>query len=205
MPNSNPVAAWKALKEGNERFVAGALPASRAKHRGSREASCVKAEPTGGSVRLRSRQAGRPPEHHLSTRASATCSWCVLPGHTSSTRRCSAPSSAAVAVLDVPLVVVTGPRQLWRREGDAVGASTTARWPGGFVRDIVERITPTVLQGRLAGTRAGRRVRSQARQRHRRAAADPLRGDAEATWRKRAPCAKSSGSPPSRRRARWKL
>src|SRR3982750_354603 len=37
MPNSNPVAAWKALKEGNERFVAGKPehPSQSIEHRAS--------------------------------------------------------------------------------------------------------------------------------------------------------------------------
>ncbi|CAM5290363.1 carbonic anhydrase [Kitasatospora aureofaciens] len=54
-----------------------------------------------------------------------------------------------VAVLDCPLVVVLG--------HDSCGAVAAAldslegRLPGGFVRDVVERVTPSVLSARAAG------------------------------------------------------
>ncbi|WP_181794361.1 carbonic anhydrase [Streptomyces sp. WELS2] len=55
-----------------------------------------------------------------------------------------------VSVLDVPLVVVLG--------HDSCGAIAAARAtadgggvPGGFVRDVVERVTPSVLAARAAG------------------------------------------------------
>ncbi|MGW7660806.1 carbonic anhydrase [Streptomyces sp. NPDC054756] len=54
------------------------------------------------------------------------------------------------AVLDAPLVVVLG--------HDSCGAVAAARsaledgqTPGGFVRDVVERVTPSVLSARAAG------------------------------------------------------
>jgi carbonic anhydrase len=56
----------------------------------------------------------------------------------------------AVTVLDVPLIVVLG--------HDSCGAvKATLDWlddgvmPGGYVRDIVERVTPSVMQGRHNG------------------------------------------------------
>ena len=56
----------------------------------------------------------------------------------------------AVMILDVPLIVVLG-----HDSCGAVKATLTAldegTVPGGFVRDIVERVTPSVLQGRHAG------------------------------------------------------
>ncbi|MEV7186600.1 carbonic anhydrase [Kitasatospora sp. NPDC093102] len=55
-----------------------------------------------------------------------------------------------VSVLDCPLVVVLG--------HDSCGAVAAAldsleqgRLPGGFVRDVVERVTPSVLSARAAG------------------------------------------------------
>ncbi|GLX23205.1 MULTISPECIES: carbonic anhydrase [Streptomyces] len=55
-----------------------------------------------------------------------------------------------VSVLDAPLVVVLG--------HDSCGAIAAARAaadggkvPGGFVRDVVERVTPSVLSARAAG------------------------------------------------------
>lgn len=60
----------------------------------------------------------------------------------------------AVAVLNVPLIVVLG-----HDSCGAVKATLTALdegvLPGGYVRDIVERVTPSILVGRREGlTRA---------------------------------------------------
>jgi carbonic anhydrase len=56
----------------------------------------------------------------------------------------------AVTVLDVPLVVVLG-----HDSCGAVKATLSAldegAVPGGYVRDIVERVTPSILLGRHAG------------------------------------------------------
>ena len=56
----------------------------------------------------------------------------------------------AVSVLNVPLIVVLG-----HNSCGAVQATLTALddgdVPGGYVRDIVERVTPSILQGRAAG------------------------------------------------------
>ena len=55
-----------------------------------------------------------------------------------------------VSILDVPLVVVLG-----HDSCGAVKAAITAldegQIPGGYVRDIVERVTPSILMGRRAG------------------------------------------------------
>jgi carbonic anhydrase len=55
-----------------------------------------------------------------------------------------------VSVLDAPLVVVLG-----HDSCGAVGAACAAldggMLPGGFVRDVVERVTPSVLAARAAG------------------------------------------------------
>jgi carbonic anhydrase len=56
----------------------------------------------------------------------------------------------AVTVLNVPLIVVLG-----HDSCGAVKATLSAIddgvLPGGYVRDIVERVTPSILQGRHAG------------------------------------------------------
>ncbi|WP_218145166.1 carbonic anhydrase [Nocardioides luteus] len=53
-------------------------------------------------------------------------------------------------VLEAPLVVVLG-----HDSGGAVAAACTAldggTTPSGFVRDVVERVTPSVLTARMAG------------------------------------------------------
>jgi carbonic anhydrase len=55
-----------------------------------------------------------------------------------------------VDLLDIPLVVVLG------HDGcgavvATLNAHATGQMPGGFVRDIVERVTPSLLAGRQAG------------------------------------------------------
>ena len=80
----------------------------------------------------------------------------------------------AVTVLNVPLIVVLG-----HDSCGAVKATMSALddgvVPGGYVRDMVERVTPSILIGRTPGSDPRRRVRGQARHRDRRAAAGPVR------------------------------
>lgn len=56
----------------------------------------------------------------------------------------------AISVLDVPLIVVLG-----HESCGAVSATLAAlddgKVPGGFVRDVVERVTPSVVLGRRDG------------------------------------------------------
>ena len=55
-----------------------------------------------------------------------------------------------VGVLDAPLVVVLG-HDSCGAVAAACSALENGRTPGGFVRDIVERVTPSVLAARAAG------------------------------------------------------
>ncbi|MFJ9692518.1 carbonic anhydrase [Kitasatospora sp. NPDC101183] len=55
-----------------------------------------------------------------------------------------------VAVLECPLVVVLG-HDSCGAVGAAVDSLEQGRLPGGFVRDVVERVTPSVLAARAAG------------------------------------------------------
>ncbi len=145
MPHTNPASAWKALKEGNERFVAGqpAHPSQSVDHRASLAAgqrpiavlfgcsdSRVAAEiifDQGLGDMFVVRTAG----HVLDSAVLGSIEY-------------------AVAVLEVPLIVVLG--------HDSCGAvkSTLEALdqgviPRGYVRDLVERVTPSVLTGRREG------------------------------------------------------
>jgi carbonic anhydrase len=118
MPNTNPVTAWKALKEGNERFVAG--------------------KPLHPSQSIQ----------HRSALAEGQKPTAVLFGCADSTVLGSI--EYAVEVLNVPLIVVLG--------HDSCGAVTAAlsaldggAVPTGYVRDVVERVTPSILLGRRDG------------------------------------------------------
>ena len=110
MPNTSPVTAWKALKEGNERFVAG------------------KPEHPSQSV-----------EHRASLAAGQAIDSAVLGS-----------IEYAVTVLDVPLIVVLGHSSCGAVKA-AIGAIDDGAIPGGFVRDVVERVAPSILMGRRDG------------------------------------------------------
>ncbi|MDH6705770.1 carbonic anhydrase [Kitasatospora sp. MAA19] len=55
-----------------------------------------------------------------------------------------------VSVLECPLVVVLG-HDSCGAVGAAIAALDQGRLPGGFVRDVVERVTPSVVSARAAG------------------------------------------------------
>lgn len=145
MPNTSPVSAWKALKEGNERFVAGEPlhPSQSIEHRtklaegqkptavvfgcgDSRVAAEIIFDQGLGDVFV-VRTAG----HVIDSAVLGSIEF-------------------AVTVLDVPLIVVLG-----HDSCGAVKATLTALddgvLPGGYVRDLVERVTPSILLGRREG------------------------------------------------------
>jgi carbonic anhydrase len=145
MPSTNPISAWKALKEGNERFVAGKPehPSQSVEHRaGLAEAQKPTAVVFGcGDSRvaveiifdqgLGDMFVVRTAGHVIDSAVLGSIEY-------------------AVTVLDVPLIVVLG--------HDSCGAvkATLAALdegvvPGGYVRDLVERVTPSILLGRREG------------------------------------------------------
>jgi carbonic anhydrase len=56
----------------------------------------------------------------------------------------------AVTVLDVPLIVVLGHDSCGAVQA-TLDALDEGRVPGGFVRDVVERVTPSIMLGRREG------------------------------------------------------
>jgi len=145
MPNTSPASAWKALKEGNERFVAGKPehPSQSIEHRASlAEAQSPTAVVFGCAD---SRVAAEIifdqglGDMFVVRTAGQVIDSAVLGS-----------IEFAVTVLDVPLIVVLG--------HDSCGAvkATLAALddgvvPGGYVRDVVERVIPSVLLGRRDG------------------------------------------------------
>jgi carbonic anhydrase len=145
MPNSNPMAAWKALKEGNERFVAG------------------KPEHPSQSIEYRASlaEAQKPTAVVFGCADSRVAAEIIFDqglgdmfvvrtaGHVIDSAVLGS-VEYAVTVLNVPLIVVLG--------HDSCGAvkATLAALdegvvPGGYVRDVVERVTPSILLGRRDG------------------------------------------------------
>jgi carbonic anhydrase len=145
MPRTSPVTAWKALKEGNERFVSGQM------------------EHPSQSVADRARLThGQKPTAVVFGCADSRVAAEIIfdqglgdmfvvrtAGHVADSAVLGS-IEYAVTVLDVPLVVVLG-----HDSCGAVKATLSAlddgEVPGGYVRDIVERVTPSILLGRHAG------------------------------------------------------
>ncbi|KUI41418.1 carbonic anhydrase [Mycobacterium sp. IS-1590] len=145
MPNTSPVTAWKALKEGNERFVAGKPqhPSQGVQHRASL---------TGGQ---------KPTAVVFGCGDSRVAAELIFDqglgdmfvvrtaGHVIDSAVLGS-IEFAVSVLNVPLIVVLG-----HDSCGAIKASLSALdegvVPGGYVRDIVERVMPSILQGRREG------------------------------------------------------
>jgi carbonic anhydrase len=145
MPKTTPVTAWKALKEGNERFVAGkpAHPSQSLEHRASLTA-------------------GQKPIAAIlgcsDSRVAAELIFDQGLGDVFVVRTAGqAIDSAvlgsieyAVTVLSVPLIVVLGHDSCGAVKA-AIGAIDDGAVPGGFVRDVVERVAPSILLGRRDG------------------------------------------------------
>ena len=145
MPNTNPVTAWKALKEGNERFVAGKPqhPGQSAEHRASLAAA---QKPTAvvfgcGDSRVAA--------EIIFDQGLGDMFVVRTAGHVVDSAVLGS-IEYAVSVLDVPLIVVLG------HDGCGAVKATLAALddgvvPGGYVRDLVERVTPSILLGRRDG------------------------------------------------------
>src|SRR5215813_2102259 len=136
MPNSNPITAWKALKEGNERFVAGQPqhPSQSNAHRASLTAA---QKPTAvvfgcGDSRVAA--------EIIFDQGLGDMFVVRTAGHVIDSAVLGS-IEYAVTVLDVPLIVVLG-----HDSCGAVKATLSAiddlAVPGGYVRDVVERVTP---------------------------------------------------------------
>jgi carbonic anhydrase len=145
MPNTTPVTAWKALKEGNERFVAG------------------RPEHPGQSVEHRaSLAAGQKPTAVIfgcaDSRVAAELIFDQGLGDMFVVRTAGQVIDSAVlgsiefavTVLDVPLIVVLGHNSCGAVKA-ALAAIHDGAIPGGFVRDVVERVAPSILLGRRDG------------------------------------------------------
>ncbi len=137
--------AWKALKEGNERFVAGKPlhPSQGIEHRASLATS---QKPTAvvfgcGDSRVAAELIFDQGLGDMFVVRTA--------GHVIDAAVLGS-IEYAVAVLDVPLVVVLGHDSCGAVKA-TLGALDEGVVPGGYVRDIVERVMPSILLGRRDG------------------------------------------------------
>ena len=145
MSKTSPAAAWTALKEGNERFVAGrpAHPSQSIEHR---TALAATQRPTAVVFGCAD---SRVAAEIIFDQGLGDMFVVRTAGHVIDSAVLGS-IEYAVTVLDVPLVVVLG-----HDSCGAVQASLAAldegNVPGGFVRDVVERVAPSIMLGRRAG------------------------------------------------------
>jgi carbonic anhydrase len=145
MPNTNPVTAWKALKEGNERFVAGKPehPSQSVDHRASL------AEGQKPTAVVFGCADSRVAAEIIFDQGLGDMFVVRTAGHVIDSAVLGS-VEYAVTVLNVPLIVVLG-----HDSCGAVKATLSAIddgvIPDGFVRDVVERVTPSILLGRRDG------------------------------------------------------
>jgi carbonic anhydrase len=145
MPNSNPVNAWKALREGNERFVLG-QPAHPSQSIEDRARLAKGQKPTAVVFGCAD---SRVAAEIIFDQGLGDMFVVRTAGHVADLAVLGS-IEYAVTVLNVPLIVVLG-----HDSCGAVKATLTAldegTMPSGYVRDIVERVTPSILMGRHAG------------------------------------------------------
>lgn len=139
MPHSSPVTAWKALKEGNERFVAGKPehPSQGIEHRASL------AEAQKPIAVLFGCADSRVAAEIIFDQGLGDLFVVRTAGHVVDSSVLGS-MEFGVGVLGIPLIVVLG-HDSCGAVNAAVDAVTSGDMPGGFIRDIVERVTPSVL------------------------------------------------------------
>ncbi|WP_110317173.1 carbonic anhydrase [Mycolicibacterium moriokaense] len=145
MPRTSPVTAWKALKEGNERFVAG-KPAHPSQSIEDRARLAHSQKPT---AVLFGCADSRVAAEIIFDQGLGDMFVVRTAGHVVDAAVLGS-IEYAVTVLDVPLIAVLGHDSCGAVKA-TLAAIDDGEVPGGYVRDIVERITPSILQGRHAG------------------------------------------------------
>jgi carbonic anhydrase len=145
MPNSSPKSAWKALTEGNERFVAGRPqhPSQSIEHRASLAAGQKPTAVVFGCAD------SRVAAEIIFDQGLGDMFVVRTAGHVADSAVLGS-IEYAVTVLDVPLVVVLGHDSCGAVKA-TLNALDDGEVPGGYIRDIVERVTPSILLGRNQG------------------------------------------------------
>jgi carbonic anhydrase len=145
MPNTTPASAWKALKEGNERFVAGRPdhPSQSIEHRAS---LAVAQRP---NVVLFGCADSRVAAEIIFDQGLGDMFVVRTAGHVIDSAVLGS-IEYAVSVLNVPLIAVLGHDSCGAVQA-TLDALDKGAVPGGFVRDVVERVTPSIMLGRREG------------------------------------------------------
>jgi carbonic anhydrase len=145
MPTTSPVTAWKALKEGNERFVAD-QPQHPSQSIADRARLAAGQKPTAVVFGCAD---SRVAAEIIFDQGLGDMFVVRTAGHVIDLAVLGS-IEYAVTVLNVPLIAVLG-----HDSCGAVKATLSAleegTMPTGYVRDIVERVTPSILMGRHDG------------------------------------------------------
>ena len=145
MPNTSPVTAWKALKEGNERFVAG-QPEHPSQSIEDRASLADEQRPTAVVFGCAD---SRVAAEIIFDQGLGDMFVVRTAGHVIDSAVLGS-IEYAVTVLNVPLIVVLGHDSCGAVKA-TLAALDEGAVPGGFVRDVVERVTPSILLGRRDG------------------------------------------------------
>ena len=145
MSTKSPAAAWRALKEGNERFVAGQPehPSQSIQHRAALAATQRPSTVVFGCAD------SRVAAEIIFDQGLGDMFVVRTAGHVIDSAVLGS-IEYAVQVLEVPLVVVLGHDSCGAVQA-TLDALDEGKVPGGFIRDVVERVTPSVLIGRREG------------------------------------------------------
>ena len=145
MPHTSPVTAWKALREGNDRFVAGtpAHPSQSIQYRASL------AEGQKPTAVVFGCADSRVAAEIIFDQGLGNMFVVRTAGHVLDSAVLGS-IEYAVTVLHVPLVVVLGHDSCGAVKA-TLAALDEGAVPGGYVLDIVERVTPSILLGRKEG------------------------------------------------------
>ncbi|UGT55571.1 carbonic anhydrase [Nocardia asteroides] len=145
MPHTSPVTAWKTLREGNDRFVGGRLQHPN-------QGAADRAELTAGqhpSAILFGCGDSRVAAEIIFDRGLGDMFVVRTAGHVVDESVLGS-IEYGVAVLGVPLIVVLGHDSCGAVRA-TIDALDSGAVPGGFIRSVVERVSPSILLGRAEG------------------------------------------------------
>lgn len=142
---TNPVSAWKSLKEGNQRFVAGE---SLHPSQGIEDRARL-AEGQHPSAVLFGCADSRVAAEIIFDQGLGDMFVVRTAGHVIDSSVLGS-IEYGVAVLGVPLIAVLGHDGCGAVKA-TIDALDTGDTPGGYIRDVVERVTPSVLSARRDG------------------------------------------------------
>ncbi|WP_010540172.1 carbonic anhydrase [Dietzia alimentaria] len=145
MPHTNPISAWASLRDGNHRFV-----------------DCEMRHPSQNTQRREDLVAAQHPKAVLFGCSDSRVAAEIIfdqglgdlfvirtAGHIIDTAVLGS-IEYAVHLLDTPLIVVLG-HDNCGGVAAAVEALETGEIPPGFLRDVVEKVSPSILNGRREG------------------------------------------------------